>query len=218
MQKKKDPIFKANFIYIFFFLWLFLNLILYFWESNLYSRFLIFAFWYLLSICCCCYQFSTFKNPIFSTYFYLGARLLAWLLSCPLDSPFSPPGGFYLLPPPSLLYTTQWISLYVLGCGEHLGNWLLAGSVSLLLIPPFSSWPPLSPSLSSSLWKSVNISVGSRLWRAHKEVVTGLLALSPFDFPSSPPGHLYLLPPSSHLHVTLCTYPGVPHCGETFHH
>ena len=35
-------------IYVLYFLWFFL--ILYFWESNLYSRFLIFAFWYLLSI------------------------------------------------------------------------------------------------------------------------------------------------------------------------
>ena len=49
--KRKDPILKANF-YIFFiiFVILFGFLILYFWESNLYSRFLIFAFWYLLSI------------------------------------------------------------------------------------------------------------------------------------------------------------------------
>jgi len=48
----KDPIFKANFIYIYFnnFCdWLcFIVWILYFLESNLYSRFLIFAFWYLL--------------------------------------------------------------------------------------------------------------------------------------------------------------------------
>ena len=53
-------------------------------------------------------------------------------------SPFSLKGGhLYLLPPPSLLYLTLWISLGVLGCGEHLRNWLLAGSVSLLLTPPF---------------------------------------------------------------------------------
>ena len=95
---KKDPIFKANFIYIFLIIFVtlfffFFSLILYFWKSNLYSRFLIFAFWYF-------YQFCTFKNPIFSTHFYLGVRLLAWLLSPPLDSPFSPPGRLYLLPPP----------------------------------------------------------------------------------------------------------------------
>jgi len=77
-EKKKDPIFKASFIYIYIiiFVTLFFSLILYFWESNLYSRFLIFAFGI-------CYQFCTFKNPIFSTHFYLGARLLAGLLSSP---------------------------------------------------------------------------------------------------------------------------------------
>ena len=46
---KKDPIFKANFIYIFYNFCDFVFL-MYFWESNLYSRFLIFAFWYLLLI------------------------------------------------------------------------------------------------------------------------------------------------------------------------
>jgi len=56
-------------------------------------------------------------------------------------SPFSLKGGhLYLLPPPSLLYLTLWISLGVLGCGEHLRNWLLARLVSLLLSPPSS--PP----------------------------------------------------------------------------
>ena len=34
-------------------------------------------------------------------------------------------------------------------------------------------------------------------------VITGLIALSPFDAPFSPPGHLYLLPPSSLLYLTL---------------
>ena len=44
--KKKTLLFKANFIYIHFiiFVTLFLSLILYFWESNIYSGFLIFAF------------------------------------------------------------------------------------------------------------------------------------------------------------------------------
>ena len=36
-----------------------------------------------------------------------------------------------------LLFSTLWISLGILGCGEHLGNWLLARSVSLFLILPF---------------------------------------------------------------------------------
>ena len=38
-------------------------------------------------------------------------RLLAGLLSTPLDSPFSPPGRLSLLPPPSLLYRT--LNLFV---------------------------------------------------------------------------------------------------------
>ena len=37
-----------------------------------------------------------------------------------------------------------------------------------------------------------------------RELITGLIGLSPFDFPSSP-NHLYRPPPSSPLHVTLCT-------------
>ena len=40
-----------------------------------------------------------------------------------------------------LLFSTQLSeSLCVLDCGGHLGNWLLAGSVSLLFTPPF--YPP----------------------------------------------------------------------------
>ena len=53
-----------------------------------------------------------------------------------MTSPFSPPCHLYLLPPPSLLYLILWIFLGVLGCGEHLGNWLLARLVSPLLTPP----------------------------------------------------------------------------------
>ena len=66
-----------------------------------------------------CYQFCTFKIPIFSTYFYLGVWLLPLLLSPLFDSPFSPTGHLYLLPPPSLLnpilnlcgYSRLWITL-----------------------------------------------------------------------------------------------------------
>ena len=134
---------------------------LYFWDSNLYSRFLSLLFGI-------CYQLCTFKNPIFSTHFYLGQRSLVWLFSPPLDSPSSP-GRLYLPPPPFLLYPTLWISLCVPGCGEHLGKGLLAGSVSLLLIPPFillDTSVSFLPLLFSSLCNSVNISEGSRLWRA----------------------------------------------------
>ena len=112
-------------------------------------------FWCLLfSIC---YQFCT-KNLVFSTHFYLGVWLLAWLFSPLLDSPFSPPGHLYLLPPPSLLYPTLWISWCVPGCGEHLGNWLLAGSVSLLLTPSFlllATSVSFLPLLFITLWTSL---------------------------------------------------------------
>ena len=107
-----------------------------------------------------CYQLCTFKNPIFITHFYLGARSLAWLLSPPLDSFFlHQVASISSLP---LLFSTQlnlWISLCVLDGGEHLGNWLLAGSVSLLFIPPFYSPGHLCPLPPSSLlYKSVDIS------------------------------------------------------------
>ena len=90
-------------------------------------------------------------------------------------SPFSSKGGhLYLLPPPFLLYQTLWISLDIPGCEEHLGNWLLARSVSLLSLPLIFSWSPLSPSSHfSSLCNSVNLSGCSRLWRAHRDLITG---------------------------------------------
>ena len=46
-----DYLKQTSYIYIFFIIFVtFFSLILNFWKSNLYSRFLIFAFWYLLSI------------------------------------------------------------------------------------------------------------------------------------------------------------------------
>ena len=140
-------LFVCSFFLFFLF---FFSLILYFWKSNLYSRFLIFAF----GICC---QFCTCKNPIFSTQFYVRARLLAWPLSPALDSPFSPPGGLCLLPPLSFLYPTLQISV----CSRRwrtLREWV-TGRISLspFHFPLLSSWPPLSTSsLSSSLYNSVN--------------------------------------------------------------
>ena len=174
MQKqtnKRDPIFKANFIHIYFIIFVTFffsfSLILCFWKSNLYSRFLIFVFGI-------CYQFCTFKNPIFSTHFYLGARLLAWLLSPTLDSSFSLPGRLCLLPPLSLLYPTLWISVYSRQwrtLRELITDWICLSSFHS---PLLSSWQPLSPSsLFSSLYNSMNISEWSRLWSAHKEVITG---------------------------------------------
>ena len=43
-------------------------------------------------------------------------------------------------------------------------------------------------------------------------------SLSPFDSPFTPLGHLYLLPPSYLLYLTLWISLGVPGCGELFHH
>ena len=125
----------------------FFYLILYFWNSKLYLLFGV------------CYQFCTVKNPIFSTHFYLGARLLAWLLSLPLDSPFSPPGLLCLLPTPSLLYPTLWTSMcsrWWRTLRELITGWIC---LSPFDSPLLSSWPSLSPSsLFSSLYNSVNIS------------------------------------------------------------
>jgi len=130
--------FLYNFCDFFFFLFLsffsfFFSLTLYFWNSKLYSRFLIFAFRY-------CYQLCTFKKPIFSTHFFtwewdywLDCSLPVWTLlilhQVACVSSLTP------------LYSTQLCEfLYVPDGGEHLGNWLLAGSVHLLFIPPF--YPP----------------------------------------------------------------------------
>ena len=51
------------------------------------------------------------------------------------DSPFSLLGHLHLLPLPSLLCLSLWISLGP-GCREHLGNGLLARLASPLLTPP----------------------------------------------------------------------------------
>ena len=82
-----------------------------FWEYNLYSRLLIFAFWYF-------YQFGTFKNPIFGIHFYLGSVITGLIALVPFDSPPSPPGHLYLPPPSSLFHVTLWTSLGVAYCGE----------------------------------------------------------------------------------------------------
>ena len=151
---------------LFFFFFFFFSLILYFWKSNLYSRFLIFAFLVFVINFVPLRTQSTVPTFTWERDYWLDCSLP------PLDSPFSPPGHLYLLPPPSLLYPTLWVSLCVPGCGEH--RELITGCICLLLIPPLSSWPLLSPSfLFSSLCKSVNISEGCRLWRAHREVITG---------------------------------------------
>ena len=57
-------------------------------------------------------------------------------VSPPLDSPFSHQVAS-VSSLPLLFFTQLCESLCVPDGGEYLGNWLLAGSVSLLLIPPF---------------------------------------------------------------------------------
>ena len=73
---------------------------MYFWKSSLYSRFLIFVFWYLLSIL---YLYeSNIQYP-----FSLRDVITGLIALSPFDSPFSPPGHLYLPPPSSLLYVTH---------------------------------------------------------------------------------------------------------------
>ena len=128
-------------------------------ELNLYSRFLIFAFWYLLSIL---YLYeSNLQYP-----FSLRGVITGLIGLSPFDSSFSSSGHLYLLPSPSLLYITLWISLGVPDYGEHLGNWLLAKLLSPLLSPPLLILITLSPSsFFSSPCNSVNLSWCLSLWR-----------------------------------------------------
>ena len=87
--------------------------------------------------------------------------------------------------------------------------------LSPLWLSLFSPGSPLSPPSSfSSLLNSVNLSGCSGLWRTLRELITGQIGLSPFDYTSSPPGHLHLPSPSSLLFVTLWTSLGVTDCGD----
>ena len=134
-------------------------LILYFWESNVYPRFLILLF----SIC---YQFCTFKNLIFCIHFHLGMWLLAWLLSPVLTLPFLPQvTSISSLP---LLFSTKLCeSLWVFQPVEStygIDYWL--DSSLPFWLPLFSSWSPVSLStLLSSPCNSLNLSGCLSLWR-----------------------------------------------------
>ena len=108
----------------------------------------------------CSRQFSGFS--VENSLFYISYQVVNIYrqnVSLPLDSPFSPPGHLYLLPNPSLLYPTLWISV----CSRRWRTLkeLITGWICL---PPFhfpllSFWPPLSPaSFFSSLYNSMNIS------------------------------------------------------------
>ena len=141
-------------------------LIFYFRESNLYSRFLIFAFWYLLST-------LYLSEPNLQYPFLLEgeiAGLIAlspfWLSFFSTRSPLSPPSRFSSLPNSVNLFVCSglWRTL-----SQLITGWTCLSPVD----PPLSSWPSLSPSsLFSSSCNSVNVSEGSGLWGAHREVVT----------------------------------------------
>ena len=126
-QSKLHIYFLNNFCDFVFFLNF--SLILYFRKSNLYSRFLIFAFWYLLSI-------LYLLKPNLQYPFSLENEIKGLTaLSSFGFSFFSTPG--HAVCPLPLLFSKLCESLCFPDGGEHLGNWLLAGSVSLLLIPLF---------------------------------------------------------------------------------
>ena len=108
-------------------------------------------------------NFATFKNPIFNTHFYVRVWLLLWLLSPSFDSPFSPPGQLYLLPPSSLLYPSESFGAFCsVENASGIDCWLDC-SLSFWL-PLFSSWSPLStsslfssPCNSETLWVSLTV-------------------------------------------------------------
>ena len=112
-----------------------------------------------------------------------------------------------------LLFSTQLCeSLCVPDGGEHLGNWLLAGSVSLLFISLF--YPPgclclLPPSslLCINPWTSLSSPDSGAHIR--KWLLASLLShLISFQSPLTPRS-LFTSPCNS--------VKGVPQCGETFH-
>ena len=133
-------------------------------------------------------------------------RLLAWLLSPSLDSPFSPPGRLCLLPNPSLLYPTLWISVcsrWWRTLRELITSWICLSPFHSLLL---SSWPPLSPSsLFSSLYNSVNI---SELSSCGVHIRKWLLA-SPLS-PLSIPPHLIRVTSNSLLPLLFSMQLSVP--------
>ena len=73
----------------------------------------------------------------------------------------------------------------------------------------------LSPSLPNpTLWIFVGVWATENTLGTDNCVDLSLSSSPPF----SPPAHLYLLPPSPILHVTLWTSLVVPHSGKSFHH
>ena len=184
---------------------------MYFWESNLYSRFLIFAFWYLLSI-------LYLQEPNLQYPFLLGSEItgltalfLFGLSFFSIRSPLSPSSPFSSLPNSVNLFvcSRQWRTLR-----ELINDWIcLSPFDSSLYHPGHLCLLPPSSLLSITPWTSLS----GPDCRAHirKWLLASLL------FPLLIPPHLIrvtsnsLLPPL--LHVTLWTSLGVPQWGETFH-
>ena len=71
----------------------------------MYTKFLIFAFWYLLSI-------LYLKESNLQYPFSLMGVIPDLIARPPFDFPFSPPGQLYLLPPLSLLSLKKKIQIY----------------------------------------------------------------------------------------------------------
>jgi len=104
---QKNLFFKINYIYIHIYIYIYIfNFCywlcyvffrLYFSKYNQFSRFLMFAFWYLLSI--------LYLSESNLQYLFSLRDLVTGLIALfPFDSPFSPSCHLYLLPPSSLLY------------------------------------------------------------------------------------------------------------------
>ena len=133
----------------------FVFLILYFWECNLYSRFLTFAF-------CICDQFCTFKNLIFSIHFCLGVWLLDWLHSPLLTLPFLP--QFTSNSSPSS-FSSLLNSVNLSGCSSLwrtlrqliTGKIHLSPSDSHSCPPGHQCFPPPSSLLCVILWTSLSV-------------------------------------------------------------
>ena len=157
---------------------------------------------YIFNLCSLVFviNFVPLRTQSWINHFYLGARLLAWLLSPTLDSTFSPPGRLCLLPTPSLLYPTLWISV----CSRRWRTLreLITGWICLSPFdsPLLSSWPPLSPSsLFSSLFNSVNISEQSSCGvHTRKWLLASLLS------PLLIPPHLIRVTSNSLLPLLFC--------------
>ena len=153
-------------LFFFFLFFFFFSLILYFWKSNLYSRFLIFAFWYFVVNFVHLKTQSSAPSFTWEQDYWLDHSPLLWTLLFlhQVSSVSSLP----------LLFSTQPCeTLCVLG---RTLRKLVTGQISLspFHFPLLSSWPPLSTSsLSSSLYNSMNTSEWSRLWSVHKDVITG---------------------------------------------